>query len=141
MVKLNQLKSILEDSEPEKHKSTKSLRETVRNVINAIGEFENQSFIQTADGVEFKQELAGLRKELTDASRKPVKSVRKSLAKCRDFIEKIEEVQQNSISESEKTITKSSLKKIPKEGQRFFISSTFDQLDENAPKIARTILR
>ena len=148
MENFDQLKSILEHAEPEKHKSTESLRETVGAVLNTLGEFKNESILQTPGGVELKQGLDSLRKELTKANRKPVKSVRKSLAKCRDFIEKIEEFKQNievpselsSITQSDTDFIKP-IKTIQKEDQRFLVRSSFDELDENAPKIARTILR
>ena len=55
------------------------------------------------------------------------------------IIKKPEEL--SSITESDYAIPKPSLLKVPKASQRFYVSSSFDKLDENAPKIARTILR
>ena len=104
--KLDLLKSILAQtpkSDDIASESTASLRETAVTALDALKILKNESLFQTPNGVEFKQELVGLRDELAESVQLPAKSVRKSLAKCHDFIEKIDQFKQNNSTLSSNT--------------------------------------
>ena len=96
--KLDELQSVLRQSQMSVQKDTKeSLTESTKSVLNALQDFKNDLILQTSEGVVFGDELEELSNELTRAvsTDNHVGSLRKSLGKSHELIDKIETFKQS----------------------------------------------